>query len=60
MRIITWNCNGKFHESFKEIIKEKADVYVIQECGNPSESKPKNIGNLLLTIFGLEWISIGV
>ena len=39
MKIITWNCNGKFHESFKEIIKEDADIYVIQECGNPRESK---------------------
>ncbi|MDO5859117.1 endonuclease/exonuclease/phosphatase family protein [Methanobrevibacter sp.] len=39
MKIITWNCNGKFHESFKEIIKENADIYVIQECGNPIESK---------------------
>ncbi|WP_405306124.1 endonuclease/exonuclease/phosphatase family protein [Methanobrevibacter sp.] len=39
MKIITWNCNGKFQESFKEIIKENADIYVIQECGNPSESK---------------------
>ena len=39
MRIITWNCNQKFRESFKEIIKEDGDIYVIQECENPSNSK---------------------
>ena len=39
MEIITWNCNGKFSESFKEIIKENADIYVIQECEDPSKSK---------------------
>lgn len=39
MKIITWNCNQKFRESFKEIIKEDADIYVIQECEDPSKSK---------------------
>ena len=39
MKIITWNCNGKFREKFTSIIEEDADIYVIQECENPNESK---------------------
>ena len=38
MKIITWNCNGKFREKFTSIIEEDADIYVIQECENPAES----------------------
>ena len=29
MKILSWNCNCKFREKFKEIIKYNADVYVI-------------------------------
>ena len=36
MKIITWNCNGKFSEKFPAILEENADIYVIQECENPS------------------------
>lgn len=36
MKIVTWNCNGKFQD---EILNVNADIYVIQECGNPLESK---------------------
>ena len=39
MKIISWNCNGKFREKFKDILEEDADMYVICECENPSESK---------------------
>ncbi len=39
MKLITWNCNQKFRESFKEIIKEDADIYIIQECENPDVTK---------------------
>lgn len=39
MKIISWNCCGKFREKFKEIIKYNADIYVIQECEDPSQSK---------------------
>lgn len=39
MKIISWNCNGKFREKFKDIIKEDADIYVIQECEDPALAK---------------------
>lgn len=39
MKIISWNCNGKFREKFKDIINEDADIYVIQECEDPAKAK---------------------
>jgi exonuclease III len=39
MKIISWNCNGKFREKFKDIIKEDADIYVVQECEDPALAK---------------------
>ena len=39
MKIISWNCNGKFREKFEAISEEDADIYVICECENPAESK---------------------
>ena len=38
LKIVSWNCNGKFREKFNEIIEEDADIYVIQECEDPSQS----------------------
>ena len=38
LKIVSWNCNGKFREKFTEIIEEDADIYVIQECEDPSQS----------------------
>lgn len=38
MRIVSWNCNGKFREKFCDILLLDADIYVIQECENPAES----------------------
>ena len=32
IKIVSWNCNGKFREKFEEIVEEDADIYVIQEC----------------------------
>lgn len=39
MKIISWNCNGKSREKFKDIIEEDADIYVIQECEDPVKTK---------------------
>ena len=39
MKIISWNCRGKFREKFDVIQKENADIYVIQECENPEKYK---------------------
>lgn len=35
MKIVSWNCRGKFREKWPVIQKENADIYVIQECENP-------------------------
>lgn len=39
MKIVTWNSQSKFAENFKEIKKQNADIYVIQECENPQITK---------------------
>ena len=36
MRIVSWNCNNKFREKYKEVLALKADVYVIAEPKRPS------------------------
>lgn len=39
LKIVTWNCNGAFRRKFNFIDEFDADIYVIQECENPTEIK---------------------
>lgn len=39
MKILSWNCHGKFREKYHTIQSLNADIYVIQECENPQKYK---------------------
>lgn len=40
MRVITWNCNGALRRKFEALDALNADILVIQECEDPSQSTP--------------------
>jgi len=42
VKIVSWNCNGKFRDKFDKIALFDADIYVIQECENPKQSNNNN------------------
>lgn len=42
MRIVTWNCNGAFRRKFESILEFKADIYIIQECEDPTKCRHQN------------------
>ena len=46
MKIISWNCRGKFREKYSYILSQDADIYVIQECENPEKHKKQFAGFL--------------
>jgi exonuclease III len=39
MRIVSWNCNGALRKKLDQLLKFDADIYVVQECEDPSHSK---------------------
>lgn len=45
LKIVTWNCNGAFRKKFDCLLDYQADIHIIQECENPTESKHNEYQN---------------
>ena len=56
MKIISWNANGKFEKNFPAILKENADIYVIQECTNPLISDCEDYTELGSEYDWVDWV----
>jgi exonuclease III len=41
MKIVSWNCNGALRKKLDKLLTIEADVYVIQECEDPSRASDK-------------------
>lgn len=42
MKIVSWNCNGAFRRKFHYLDQFDADILIIQECEDPTQSKDIN------------------
>ena len=54
MKIVSWNCSGKFREKFSQIQTFNADIYIIQECENPKTTNSRPYSD-----FAINYLWIG-
>lgn len=39
LRVATWNCNGALRKKWHRLVALQADIYVVQECEDPNQTK---------------------